>query len=250
MLDVKKRLNNFKEKITSYHGFCADPTKEAWENKLDYVRQMTVEDYLSRPTNRACHNYCQSLSMPFGTRNLLGLGLKYCVKHARPTFGLKITMERFKSDVRRLHWFIENPPEEDDDNPRKYTPGLYWKSTWDPPAATHKIERCLNRFETELKRRRSLHQKISLSNLTPYQWDLCNFLRKNNLYIVIEADKNLGGCILKLSLYTTRGITEHLSNTSVYRRLLKKRALQLNHILRYKAGIWLDKHQDAIYEGE
>ena len=73
---------------------------------------------------------------------------------------------------------------------------------------------------------------------------------KNNFYIVIEANKNLGGCILELSLYTTRGITEHHSDTSVYRRLSKKRALQLNHILRYKASIWLDKHQDAIYKGE
>ena len=132
---------------------------------MDYIKQMTVQEYYSRPTNRACHDYCVDLHMPVGARSLLGLGLKYCVKKTHPRNNYKKSIERFKSDVRRINWFIENPPEDDGiDEERKYTPGLYWKSDWEPPPASQKIERCLNRFEKELTRQQKTYHKTSLSN--------------------------------------------------------------------------------------
>ena len=103
MLNVQKRLKKYKQQLTSYFGYCADPRKPTWENKMDYIKQMTVQEYYSRPTNRACHDYCVDLHMPVGARSLLGLGLKYCVKKTHPTNNYKKSIERFKSDVRRIN---------------------------------------------------------------------------------------------------------------------------------------------------
>ena len=44
-------------------------------------------------------------------------------------------------------------------------------------------------------------------------------MKKNNKYIIIQADKNLGAAIMNRDTYITRGVTEHLSNTDVYRPL-------------------------------
>lgn len=63
------------EQLTNYYGFCVNPAQEAWTNKLDYI-----------------HAYCHSMAMPIGACNLLGLGLKYCVKRPCPTDNFKKTL--------------------------------------------------------------------------------------------------------------------------------------------------------------
>lgn len=55
-----------------------------------------------------------------------------------------------------------------------------------------------------------------VSNITPNQRSLINDIKGNDDYIVIEADKNLGGAIMDVPIYTERGIKEHLGNKDVY----------------------------------
>ena len=139
-----KKLQQYKKQITNYFGYCADPSLPPWANKLDYIKRMTVEQYSSRPANMGCHDYCMIKAMPPGTKSLLGLGLKYCIKRPHPTNKLDNTINRFKNDVRRIHFFKMNSTEEDNGG---YIPGLYIKSGWDPPLASDKIENCIVNFE-------------------------------------------------------------------------------------------------------
>ena len=88
------------------------------------------------------------------------------------------------------------------------------------------------------------------SNITSNQWYLVYYLKNNDEYIVIECDKNLGACILDRDTYITRGITEHLGNIAVYKKLTKQQAKQKNHNLRYQFMIWLSDHQSSISPAE
>ena len=130
--------------------------------------------------------------MPPGTKSLLGLSLNYCIKCPHPTNKLDKTINRFKNNVRRLHFFKMNLIEEDNDD---YITGLYIKSDWGPPLASDKIEDCIINFKRELQHRQSYYNKPSLSNLTPRYWKLVDELQSYDDHLTIEADKNLGGCI-------------------------------------------------------
>ena len=181
-----------KLQLTSCFGYCADPNISTRRNLVQYVSQMTPLEFFSRPKTTTTHNYCKDKKMPFGTRSLLGLGLKYAIKRPRPTNKLGSTMERLRRDVRRISFFKENPPEEDDDAKPRYIPGLYIKSDWEPPEARGYIEACLNNFEKELRIQQSAYNRPTPSNLIPDQWYLVHYRRRNDECIIIEADKNLG----------------------------------------------------------
>ena len=90
-------LQRYKNKLTECYGFCADPTLPLWKNIENYVPQMTLQQYYSRATNMAYHDYCIINPIPVGTRSLLGLGLKYCLKKPRPTNRFDKTIQDFKT---------------------------------------------------------------------------------------------------------------------------------------------------------
>ena len=52
------------------------------ENKENYIGAMTSVEYLSRPTNIACHDLYLENPMPQGTRRLMGLGPNFFAPHA------------------------------------------------------------------------------------------------------------------------------------------------------------------------
>ena len=70
-----------------------------------------------------------------------------------------------------------------------------------------------------------------LSNLTIKQWNLAESLLKSDSHIVVEADKNLGGCIMDRETYIMKGILEHLGNKEVYKRLTNLQADQKMNIV-------------------
>jgi hypothetical protein len=84
--------------LTKRYGFVSDPYKTKTYNFTTALN--TISNYtssqLSYPTNNtesndipheqiklAARNLCHTLQPPCGTRNLLGLGLKFCVAHLR-----------------------------------------------------------------------------------------------------------------------------------------------------------------------
>ena len=188
--------------------------------------------------------------MPRGIPNLLGLGLKFCIRKPRPSNRLKKTMERFANDVRRKSYFREHPPDEDDGVVR-YIPGLYNKSTTEwRPSTIEGVEDALANFEAALRDEQDRYNAPKPANLRPSQWKLAWTLKTHDDLIVVEADKNLGGCILLRKTYIERGIQEHLGNSSVYRRLTEAEAKSLHHITKYKIMMFATEHKDLLTEAE
>ena len=125
------------------------------------------------------------------------------------------------------------------------------KSDWTPPtSADPQIEACIDSFARELRQQQSRYIKPTPSNLRPRQWKLSKALKFDNTFIAIEADKNLGGCLLHRSTYTSRGISEHLGDTSIYKPLSKVQAYNHLKIINRKLSIFLSKRQDEISAAE
>ena len=79
-------------------------------------------------------------------------------------------------------------------------------------------------------------------NITSGQWDLIQFLRRNDLYIVVEGDKNLGPCILDQITYIKRGCLEHIGNSTNYKELDERWAKLTMKKLDYQFKGWLTKY--------
>lgn len=206
----------------------------------NYILQMTPSAFYSRATNMTCHNYCNPPSaIPIGVKSLLGLGLKYCIKAPRPTNKLDTTIDRFKNDVRRISFWKFNPPEEEEGT--TYIPELYIKGNWEPRDSTVEIEKCITNFECDLRAKQKRYNKPTLSNLKKSQWEQTKTLKNHDEYIVIEADKNLGGCILNRPIYNGKGVSEHLGNTNVYKPLTKIQAMNRHRIITRKMSIFAAK---------
>ena len=129
------------------------------EKQENYIGAMTPAEYLSRPTNMACHDLCLENPMPQGTHRLLGLGLKFCTSRVRPTNRINRTIARVKQDIRRMAFSKENPSKKREGV--HYIPQLYIKNTeWVQRLTTNKeIEQELDNFELKLRQSWRNHQK-------------------------------------------------------------------------------------------
>jgi len=179
------------------------------------------------------------------------LGLKYCTLRARPTNKIKKTIDRAKQDIRRMAYFKEHPPKKREGV--YYIPQLYIKDTgWAQRLKANKeIEKELDDFEFKLRQTwRNYQKRLSLSNLTIEQWKLSEQLLRSDNHIVVEADKNLGGCVMERETYITKGILEHLGNKDVYKKLTRTEANNKTHIVRYKISLFLSKHKEDLSPAE
>ena len=68
------------------------------------------------------------------------------------------------------------------------------------------------------------------------------YLRRHNKYIVVEADKNLGPCILDRIVYIRRGCSEHLGNKRNYKIISSQAASTLMTGLRYQFEEWYRRY--------
>ena len=91
---------------------------------------------------------------------------------------------------------------------------------------------------------------MCLSNLTNKQWRLVDTLKSSDEHIILEADKNLGGCATERPIYMHKGVDEHLGDRNVYKPLTKTEAQQLIAVTRYKINILLTKYKDEITPAE
>ena len=69
------------------------------------------------------------------------------------------------------------------------------------------------------------------------------YLKDNDLFIVVHGDKNLGPCILERNFYIYRGFAEHLGNTRNYKQLDATRARTVQRGLQYQFLRWLGKYR-------
>ena len=90
----------------------------------------------------------------------------------------------------------------------------------------------------------SITLHVTAINLQPYthpKWSLINDLRGNDNFIVIEANKNLGGAITDVSNYTERGIREHLGDKNVYKPVSLEFVRRRLQCLCYKIYVFTNK---------
>ena len=105
-----------------------------------------MTELLARPQNTACHNLLQSRPLPYGTPQLLGLGLNYCVKPSSTKEMTKDTFSCLEKDIRRIY-HLRGAEESGD-----YEPKLYIKSDYAFSDARKDIEQAIVDFAQEINR--------------------------------------------------------------------------------------------------
>eukprot|EP00956_Cyclotella_meneghiniana_P006407 scaffold8391_cov67-Cyclotella_meneghiniana.AAC.5 len=93
---------------------------------------MPRELYFNHPVSKAIFT---NTPLPPGTKSLLVLallGLKFCIRHRKPTNNIQKSLERFQDDVRTKVWVTRQ--EEEEGNNRDFNPKLYLKNPqWESP---------------------------------------------------------------------------------------------------------------------
>ena len=93
--DPNKKLHiNFQEairKLDTYHIIDTN-VKQSKTNKTNLIRL--------QPKNLSMHNLCKEKQLPLGTKNLLGLGLKFCTAPTIPSPNIRETLQKLAYKIR------------------------------------------------------------------------------------------------------------------------------------------------------
>ena len=76
---------------------------------------------------------------------------------------------------------------------------------------------------------------------------LMQFLKDNDIYIVIQGDKNLGPCIMERELYIYKAFEEHLGNESNYKPLTEVEARGKQRGLQYIFRGWTFASKQILF---
>jgi hypothetical protein len=146
----------------------------------------------------AFHNLCIDIKPPPSIANLLGLGLKYCIKTPK---NLDELIKKLQWTI-RLHFnFLDEDMEETDsantelDAHTTCIPSLYIPSEWQPQPADNDIKATLAILDSKLNELKCRLPKICHYNLTQPCSNNEQALWTCNDLIVSPTDKNLGPSI-------------------------------------------------------
>jgi hypothetical protein len=210
--------------IQQIYGFSANPEKSKQFNFNTAISDLhstkdTIYDnnrtwnsiQQLQPTNLARHNLCKTQQPPLGTKNLLGLGLKFCPVLKRSNPNLKTTMLKLAYKVCTKQYLLEN----NHTLSLNYTPQLYIKlKNWNPPPASNTTEEKLLR-EALLDNSKRKH---FFRGLTPLQHKTLQELKQPKEFIILPTDKNLGPAVLNRDDYVKQLLVEHLL-TNAYQNI-------------------------------
>ena len=176
--------------------------------------------------------------MPKGIRGTLGYGLKHCIKLPQPQTIIyekpNPDLPRLRNDIGRIYTYLD-----EEDVAGNYNPKLYINSDTPFDINCAYLENQINAFVKEFSSTRRRYLKRTAPNLTNKQFRLISDMKNNTIYIIIEADKNLGPCILEREHYIRRAFEEHLGNERNYKIITKAEAIQLQMDLAADLEIWL-----------
>jgi hypothetical protein len=101
-----------------------------------------------QPHNLAFHNLCKNNKLPLGSKELLGLNLKFCLTSNKITDGINKTVLQMAKNIRTKTYLKENNLL----NNSEYLKQIYKKNlSWNPPPASSIIEEKITEFEKALK---------------------------------------------------------------------------------------------------
>jgi len=106
---TKRFLNHKIIQLKNNFGFIANPNKKLQYNFFEALHQLDTSSIINtnnhqlyttktnlfqlQPKNLSMHNLCQEIQLPIGTKNLLGLGLKFCTAPPIPAPNIKDTLK-------------------------------------------------------------------------------------------------------------------------------------------------------------
>ena len=98
------------------------------------MNSMSVRELMDKPRKLAFHNLCTYLKPPPGTRELLGLGPKFCVRPPYLNHTVDETFKQLQKDVRNKFYWAKGDTEEDvPEEKGDYEKKFYINSKWKPP---------------------------------------------------------------------------------------------------------------------
>ena len=160
---------------------------------------------------------------PPGTRDLLGLNLKFTIKSPTPNPDIPETMTRMQRQIRLAYYHDERHTDDPEDGEGNYNPKIYLKSTWNdiPKVERNDVEWRMMSFADELTKRSEELKKImhKKGNLPPHLMKALRTIAEDKRFIVCLTDKNLGPAIMERAEYLRRVYEEHLSNEEAYCQL-------------------------------
>jgi hypothetical protein len=211
----KRCLTNF--------GFIADPNTTLRKN-FDTVIQKAPSHLFLQPKNLTFHNLCKVNNLPPGSKELLGLNLKFCLASKNIPDDINKTMIQLARSIRTRHFLLQHGGL----NNTIYEKQIYKKNlTWNPPPAPAliedklvELEKALRHSQQKLERKNASRQ---ITNITPLQAKALASLQKNKNIVIKPTDKNLGPAVMDVTEYINQILTEHLL-TDTYLQLTEGEA--------------------------
>jgi hypothetical protein len=155
-------------------------------------------------------------------KQLIGLGLNFCVTHSPPSVP---DFKRYERSVRIRHQFAGMQG-------TNYVPKLYVPvPDWKPDNADPAIETALETFEARLRQLHIATQnpRLNKPNLQPAQLKRLEEIRNNPRIIVIPTDKNLGPAIMDKRDYIEHCLNDHLLNADNYTQLTEEEGSKIGY---------------------
>jgi hypothetical protein len=209
-IQSKQRLHHIRQRCIADFGLFADP-KSTLQHNFNQALTSLSKHNCQQPTNLSFHNLCTKTNIPLGTKQLLGLNLKFCLSSRTLNNDINSTVRRMAYSLRTKFFLNEHNTRSESD----YIKQIYVRNpTWNPPPAPARIEDNITKFEKLLKTTHhnllQKHSKTNLSNLTTIQSKALKSLRQNRQLVVKPTDKNLGPALMELDSYITQVLQEHL----------------------------------------
>ena len=196
--------------------WCTASSTDLWQIQLN-------------PFGKLCHKLTHRQLT--GIDALLSLGLNYCIKPSSTTKTTDRIFDWIRKDLRCIHAFAKQPPEEQEHNRKLY---IQLDCEFDP--ALPKIEQALNGFKSPVKSNQLANnqRRKPWPNLTLNQHKLLLHLDdKHVILIVIPANKSLGPVSLDHVMYIERACQKQLSDGRNYKQIKMNKTMCIHGKWRY-----------------
>ena len=176
--------------------------------------------YFSRPSNLAFHDFTKKHKPEKYLRSLLGLGLKFIPTPSLTNSWSRLRKSSYDRLFRSVHLRFHFAGRQLSEMRTSYDPKLYVRSKWTPPHWTIPpvaLEEHLSCFSTALNK--LFKTRKGKTNLLPHQQQALRMLQKQQTFLIVPCDKNLGPAIIERHDYLKIAMRDHLSDTTTYKTL-------------------------------
>ena len=249
MVRSKRDFNHTRHQtIQRVFGFTIDENLLVAENTtIQLSKEKRTMLNTSSVTNSSFHNLLpQGITLPAGTRSLLGLGLKFCIEKPRPYQDICTGLQQFRNSINLCSYLQANGVTKD--TTEVFNPCLYVKFKWRPPPCPQKLSNAVTEFENKITTMRKNLPTFRRFNLRPIYRRALAQLKKQNLVVCHPTNKGLGPYIIDRETYIKQILTERLTNDENYRQLSPEQANQAFIQQRRRFQRLFLKHKNDIKE--